>query len=64
MVSFTGVISLPQVYLPVRPGTSVEELIVTTHLCVGACGRKGGIAGRFWVESLIRICDPFSNKTA
>ncbi len=34
--SFTGVIFLPQVYLPAHPGTSVEKLIVTTYLWTGA----------------------------
>ena len=31
-VPVTGVNFLPQVYLPARPGTSVEELILTTYL--------------------------------
>jgi len=51
VTSFTGVIFLPQVYLRARPGTSVEELIVTTYVWTGARGRKGGIARRIWVES-------------
>ena len=48
---FTEEIFLPEVYLLVRPGTSVEELIVTTYVRTGACNREGGIAGSIWVES-------------
>jgi hypothetical protein len=50
--SFTGVIFLPQVKLHIRPGTSVEELIMTTQLSAGATGCEGMLSRRVRVESL------------
>jgi len=53
--SFTGLnVSLCRVYLSGSSSTSVEELILTTYLWTCAYNRKGSIARRFWVESLMK----------